>query len=146
MDQDQVLKSLDGLIKKDGGVATFSDGVIWSGNEEWQQALEGVIQKYLGKERWARKEKFKESYEPWENILARSAFRFIKIHDVPVVRSWDVDGIIGYVFSTSFAAPYIFGDQLDRFKEEIKNILLSINKKGVFQENAVWNMVLGSKK
>lgn len=146
MNQGQALKDLDDLIEQDGGVAIFGDGVLWSGDEEWQQAVKGVIQKYLGKERHAGKEKKKEPGELWENMLARSVFRFIKIHDVPIVRSWDVESIIGYIFSTSFAAPHLFGDQLDKFKEETKNILLSINPKGVFQENAVWHIVLGSRK
>jgi len=146
MNQEQVLKDLDELIEKDGGVATFSDRVLWSGDEEWQQALKEIIQKYLEKERHAGKGKFKASDERWENTLARSVFRFIKTHDMPIVRNWDVESIIGYVFSTAFAAPHLFGDQLDRFKVETKNILLSINPKGVFQENAVWSIVLGSKK
>ncbi len=145
MNQEQLLNDLDDLIEQDGGVAIFSDRVLWSGDEEWQQTVKKVVQKYLGEERHAGKEKFKESDELWENILARSVFRFIKIHDVPIVRSWDVESIIGYAFSTSYAAPYLFGDQLDRFKEETKNILLSVNQKGVFQENAVWHLVLGSK-
>ena len=146
MNQERVLKSFDKLIDEDGGIAAFSDRVLWNGDEEWQRALKAVIQKYLRKEGRAGKGKLKASDELWENILARSVFRFIKTHDVPIVRSWDVESIIGYVFSTAFAAPHLFGDQLDRFKEETKNILLSINQKGVFQENAVWHMVLGSKK
>jgi len=146
MNQKQVLKDLDKLIDEDGGIATFSDRVLWNGDEEWQRALKAVIQKHLKKERRAGKSKFKASDELWENILARSVFRFIKTHDVPIVRNWDVESIIGYLFSTSFAAPHLFGNQLDRFKEEIKSTLLSINPKGVFQENAVWSIVLGSKK
>lgn len=142
MNQEQVLEDLNELIEKDGGVAIFSDRVIWSGEEEWQRALKEVIQKYLGKERRAGKGKFKASDEIWENILARSVFRFIKTHDVPIVRNWDVESIIGYVFSTSFAAPHLFGDLSDRFKEEVKTILLTLNPKGVFQENAVWSIVL----
>jgi ubiquinone/menaquinone biosynthesis C-methylase UbiE len=146
MNQDQVLKDLNGLTEPDGGVAIFSDRVLWKGDEGWQQAVKGVIQKYLGKDSHTGKEKTREPEELWENILAHSAFRFIKVHDVPVVRNWDVASIIGYIFSTSYAAPYLFGDQLDRFKEETKNILLSINHLGMFQENTVWHMVLGSKK
>jgi len=146
MNQEQVLKDLDELIEKDGGVATFSDRVLWSGDEEWQRALKEVIQKYLEKEGHAGKGKSKAADELWENILARSVFKFIKTRDVPIARSWNVESIIGYVFSTAFAAPHLFGDQLDRFKEETKNILLSINPKGAFQENAVWSIVLGSKK
>jgi len=139
MNQGQALKDLEDLIEKDGGVAIFSDRVLWGGQEEWQQSVKMVIQKYLGEKRPAGPD------ELWENILARSIFRFIKTHDVPIVRSWGVESIIGYVFSTAFAAPRLFGDQLDKFKEEIKNTLLSINLEGVFQDNAVWSIVLGSK-
>lgn len=146
MNQEQVLNDLDALINEDGGIAVFGDKSLWTGDEEWQRAVKEIIQKYLGKERRAGKGKFKSSDEPWDDIIARSVFRFIKIHDVPIVRSWDVESIIGYLFSTSFAAPHLFGDQLDRFKEETKNVLLSINPKGIFQENAVWAITLGSKK
>jgi ubiquinone/menaquinone biosynthesis C-methylase UbiE len=111
MNQEQVLKDLDELIEKDGGVATFSDRVLWGGDEEWQRALKEVIQKYLEKERRAGKGKSKASDELWENILARSVFRFIKTHDVPIVRNWDVESIIGYLFSTSFAAPHWIGSK-----------------------------------
>jgi ubiquinone/menaquinone biosynthesis C-methylase UbiE len=146
MNQDQVLKNLDDLIEENGGVAVFSDYVLWNGIEEWQLLLKKVIQKYLGEEKLARKSKFKESEERWEDILAHSAFRFIKTSDVQITRTWDVESIIGYVFSTAAAAPPLFGSRLNKFKEEVKNTLLSINPKGVFQENAVWSMVLGSKK
>lgn len=146
MNQEQVLKDLDKLINEDGGIATFSDRVLWNGDEEWQRALKTITQKYLRKERRAGKGKLKASDELWENILARSAFRFIKTHDVPIIRNWDVESIIGYVFSTSFAAPHLFGDRVNTFKKDIEKTLLSINSKGVFQENAVWSIVLGSKK
>lgn len=146
MNQQQALKDLDGLIDENGGIAIFGDGSFWTGQEEWQQAVKSVVQKYLGEERHAGKEKFKESDELWENILARSIFRFIKIHDVPIVRNWNIESIIGYLFSTSFAAPHLFGNQLHRFKEEVKTTLLALNPRGVFQENAVWTIVLGSKK
>ena len=146
MNQDQVLKDLESLIDEEGGVAIFGDGSFWTGQEEWQQTVKKIVQKYLGEERRAGKNKFKEPEERWDDTLARSVFRFIKIHNVPITRNWNIEHIIGCLFSTSFAAPHLFGDQLDRFKEEIKNILLSINQKGVFQENAVWSIVLGSKK
>ncbi len=145
MNQEQVLKDLDDLIDASGGIAIFGDGSFWTGSEEWQQAVKRVVQKYLGEERHAGKEKFKKSDELWEKILARSVFKFIKTHDVPIVRNWDIESIISYFFSTSFAAPHLFGDQLHRFKEEVKTTLLTLNPRGVFQENAVWSIVLGSK-
>ena len=146
MNQDQVLKDVDDLIEEDGGVAVFSDRVLWGGNEKWQQAVKKVIQKYLGKERRAGKGKFKVSDELWEDILARSVFKLVKTYEMPIKRNWDVKSIIGYVFSTSAAAPPLFGNQLNRFKKELKNTLLSINPKDTFQENAVWSIILGSKR
>lgn len=146
MNQEQVLKNLDELIDENGGIAIFSDRVLWGGGEEWQRAVKKVIQKYLRGKRSAGKGKSKKSDEPWENVLARSVFRFIKTYDVPIVRTWDIESIIGYVLSTAFAAPHLFGNQLDRFKKEVKETLLSLNPEGVFKENAAWSIVLGSKK
>jgi ubiquinone/menaquinone biosynthesis C-methylase UbiE len=146
MEQDIVLNELNDLISEEGGVAIFGDKSFWTGEEEWQQAVKKVIQKYLGKERRAGKGTFKASEEPWEKILARSAFRFVKIHDVSIIRYWNVESIIGYLFSTSFAAPRLFGNQLDKFKEEVKRTLLSLHYKGVFREDAVWTIITGSKK
>ena len=142
MNEERVLRVLDEFIEEDGGVALFSDRVLWGGSKEWQQAVKGVIQKYRAKKRDTGKGKPKE---PWKNILARSVFRFTETHDVPIIRRWNVESIIGYVLSTAAAAPHLFGDQLDRFKKETRNVLLSINPKGVLQENAVWEITLGSK-
>lgn len=146
INQEQVLRDLDELIEEEGGIAIFGDGSFWTGQEKWQESVKKIVQKYLGKERLAGKDTFKEPSEPWKNIVVRSPFRFVKIQDIAIVRNWNVESIIGYLFSTTFAAPHLFGDQLDGFKEETKNFLLSINQKGVFQENAVWSIVLGSKK
>jgi len=146
MNQEQILNDLDTLISENGGIALFGDKSLWTGKEEWQHEVKKVIQKYLGKERRAGKGTFKKSEEPWENILTRSVFKFVKIRDVPIVREWDIESIIGYLFSTSFAAPHLFGEQLGKFKEEVKNTLLSINPKGVFIENVVWMITTGSKK
>lgn len=146
MNQKQLLNDLSDLINEDGGVAIFSDGSFWTGQEEWQKTIKKIIQKYLGEERHAGKEKFKKSNESWKNILARSEFRFIETREVLVIRNWNIERIIGYLFSTSFAAPHLFGNKLNSFKKEIKNALLSINPKGVFKENAIWSIVLGSKR
>ncbi len=146
MNQKQVLEDLDALIDENGGIAIFGDGSFWTGREEWQQAVKRVVQKYLGKERRAGRDTFKELEEPWEKIIARSSFKFVKTQPVSIVRNWDVESIIGYLFSTSFAAPDHFGNQVNAFKRDTKEALLVINPKGIFQENAVFSIILASKK
>lgn len=146
MNQEQVLKDLNGLIDKNGGITIFGDGSFWTGKEEWQQAIKKVVQKYLGEERRAGKTTFKQSNELWEDIITRSSFKFIKKQEILTTRHWDVESIVGYLFSTSFASPNLFGDQLHKFKKEIETILLTFNPKGVFQEKAIWSIILGSRK
>ena len=145
MNQEQVLRDLDSLIDEDGGIAVFGDWSIWTGPEVWQRAVKEVVQKYLGKERRAGNKTFKQSDERWEDIIARSSFKFIKIHQVPIVRNWDIESITGWLFSSSFAKPDYFGDQLFAFKRDIKNTLLSLNPKGCFQEQTGFSMVLASR-
>jgi len=145
MDQEQVLKDLDGLIDEDGGIAVFGDWSIWTGPEVWQRAMREVVQKYLGKERRAGNKIFKQSDERWEDIIASSSFKFIKIKQVSIVRNWDIESITGWLFSSSFARPDYFGNQLPAFKKDIKNTLLSLNSKGVFQEQASFAIILASR-
>ena len=146
MDQKQVLEDLDKLIDEDGGIAIFGDGSFWTGQEEWQQAVRKVVQKYLGKERRAGDKMFKQSDERWEDIIARSSFRCVKTRLVPITRNWNVKSITGWLFSSSFAKPDYFGDRLPAFKRDIRDILLSLNPKDVFQEQAVFSIILASRK
>ena len=146
MNQKQVLKDLDGLIDEDGGVAIFGDGSFWTGPKDWQQAVRKVVQKYLGEERRAGTGMFKQLDEPWENITSRSSFKLVKKQEVPTVRNWDIKSIIGCLFSTSFAAPNLFGEQVHAFQKDIKKTILSINPRGIFQENALWSIILASRK
>ena len=146
MNQDLVLKELAELIDEKGGVAIFSDMVLWKGNEEWQQALKKILQKYLEGKSQAGKEKPIKPEERWENILARSAFKVVKTYEVTIIRNWNIKSIIGYIFSTAAAAPSLFNEEVNKFKKEVKNILLTLNPQGVFRENALWSIVLGSKK
>lgn len=145
MNQEQVLKDLDDLIDEDGGIAIFSDGSFWTGQEKWQQAVRKIVQKYLGEERRAGDKPFKQSDEPWEDIIFRSSFKCIKTQQVLITRGWNIKNITGWLFSSSFARPDYFGDQLPAFKRDIRDALLSLNPSGVFQENAVFSIILASR-
>ncbi len=146
VNQDQVLEDLNDMIEQNGGVAIFGDGSFWTGKEEWQLTVKKVVQKYLGEERRAGKKKFKQSTETWEEIISRSAFSHIYQQKVKVKRNWDVESIIGWLFSSSFASPDHFGKHIQSFKDEIKHELLMLNPKGVFTENAVFSIILASRK
>lgn len=145
MDQERVLKDLNDLIDENGGIAIFGDASFWTGQEEWQQTARRVVQKYLGEERRAGDKTFKQSDERWEDIIARSSFKYIKTQQVSIARNWNIKSITGLLFSSSFARPDYFGDRLPAFKKDIRNTLLSLNPSGVFQEQAVFSIILASR-
>lgn len=145
MDQNKVLTDLDSLISEDGGIAIISDGSFWTGEEEWQHAVKKVVQKYLGEERRAGKGIFKESPEPWENIISRSAFSVVESKEIEIVRTWTIESIIGWLFSSSFASPKYFGNRIKTFKKDINETLLSINPGGIFNEHDYFNLILASR-
>lgn len=145
MNQNKVLNDLDSLIREDGGIAIIDDISIWTGEEDWQHAVKKVVQKYLGEERRAGKGIFKEPTEAWEKIISRSAFSIVVLKEVPIIRRWDVESIIGWLFSSSFARPEYFGDQIENFKKDINETLLSLNPKGVFNEYAHFKLLLASR-
>lgn len=145
MDQKQVLRDLDDLIDVNGGLAVLGDGSFWTGNEEWQKTVKSTIQQYLGEERRAGKKKFKKPKISWETLIARSAFKSVETRKVSVTRTWDIESIIGYLFSTSFAAPDLFGNQTENFKQDIKKELKSINPKESYEEKATWSIILASR-
>lgn len=145
MNQEKVLSDLDDMIVQDGGIAIFGDGSFWTGKEDWQLIVKKVVQKYLGEERRAGKKKFKQPTETWEEIISRSPFNHIRQYEVKIKRIWNVESIIGWLFSSSFASPEHFGKHVDSFKEDIKRKLLALNPKGVFKENAVFSIILASR-
>ena len=146
MDQVQTLKDLEKLITDDGGIAILGDGSIWTGKEKWQQAVKKVVQKYLGEERCTRGRTFQQSDEPWENLITKSAFKFVNNYKMPIVREWNTEDVIGWLFSNSFASPDYFGSQLNAFKKDVEKTLLIINPKGVFRETVDWSIIIASKK
>lgn len=146
MDQKQVLFDLNNLISQDGGIAILGDGSFWTGQEKWQKTVKKIVQKYLGEERRAGKGKFKESKESWESIISLSVFNDVITKEVKIVRNWNTESIIGWLFSSSFATPEHFGEKVDDFKRDIKKNLLVLNPKDVFEEKAVFQIILAKRK
>ena len=128
-----------------GGIAVIGVRSLWNGEEEWQLAVKKVIQKHLGAERRAGKGTFKESVEPLENVISRSPFSVIESREVKIIQTWNVESIIGYLFSTSFASPRYFGNQINDFRKDIRETLLSFNPTGVFNETTNFSLILASR-
>lgn len=137
MDQYPLLDKLHAIVTPGGGVALTGDGSFWTGEEPWQETVRCVIRKFLGRDRRAGEKKYAAPTEPYTSMLSNSGYRDVEYRDVPVSREWTVEGIIGYLYSTSFSARHLYGERVTEFEAMMRTRLLEVSN-GVdkFMESA----------
>lgn len=137
MDQYPLLQRLHKIIETGGGVALMGDGSFWTGSEPWQKKIKEVIQGFLGEERRAGKATYSAPVEPYVVTLEKNGYRDPHLETITVDREWEIESIIGYLYSTSFAAQRLFGDRLAEFERTLEQELLSANDQNrIFVERA----------
>jgi hypothetical protein len=131
------------LVEPGGAVVIASDGCgVWSGSEPWQQAVRQVIQDWLGPARRAGRGTFAPDDEPWEAVLARSPFGHLEWYRLTFQRQWQIDGIIGFLYSTSFCAAPLLGTRREPFEQALREALLAIEPSGHFEEPVLLEAML----
>lgn len=124
MDQAAVLQRLEACVAPDGVVAIFGDGSVWTSTTPWKVEMRRLVQEFLGQDRRAGTGTFTHHDRPYRDILAESAFSVIDEYQLPLLRTRTIDSVIGYLHSTSFAAPGLFGSRLKAFDEEARSRLI----------------------
>ena len=120
MDQYPLLEKLSKISEPQGGIALIGDGSFWTGQEPWQKKIKEVIQEFLGEERRAGKSTFSASKEPYVDMLTKTGYQDVEAKVVNVKRDWTIEQIIGCLYSTSFAAPHLFGDRKMNLKKGLE--------------------------
>lgn len=133
-DQAAVLERLDTQVSSDGTVAIFGDNSFWAATSAWKAAVRSVIQDFLGEQRRAGCSTFQHHDRPYSDIIRESPFNRVEELTTPVSRTWSADGILGYLYSTSFAAPQLFGDRLDEFDQTVRAALKRFSDIDTFEE------------
>ncbi|GAA2110538.1 class I SAM-dependent methyltransferase [Kitasatospora saccharophila] len=135
LDQATVLSLLDDQVAPDGAVAIFGDNSFWAADSPWKQSVRAVVQEFLGEERRAGSSTFKHHNRPYSEIMEESPFNQVEEVRVPVQRTWTTEGILGYLYSTSFAAPHLFGDRLAEFETAVRAALAEHSSDDTFLED-----------
>ncbi|WP_405009577.1 class I SAM-dependent methyltransferase [Kitasatospora sp. NBC_01539] len=135
LDQATVLALLDDQVAPGGAVAIFGDNSFWAAESPWKQSVRSVVQDFLGEERRAGNSTFKHHNRPYSEIMEESPFNHVEEVRVPVQRTWTTEGILGYLYSTSFAAPHLFGDRLAEFESAVKAVLAEHTNDDTFPED-----------
>lgn len=128
MDQYPLLERLHNILEPGGGVALIGDGSFWTGCDPWQERVKEVIQSFLGQRRRAGNSTYSAPEEPYVVTLKKNGYDDPCYEAIPVVREWDLQGILGYLYSTSFSARHLYGDRIAEFENVMREELLRANQ------------------
>lgn len=144
MDRDATLRALDALVAPAGGVALATNGgSIWSGGASWHRVTREVIQRWLGPERRAGAGGYTPPPDRFEDSLARSPFRHTSTRRFSIERAWDLDRLVGLLYSTSFCSPRVLGNRREAFETDLRASLLALDPRGVYREVVAPEVWLG---
>ncbi|MGW0672592.1 class I SAM-dependent methyltransferase [Streptomyces sp. NPDC002746] len=146
MNRPAVLNMADRVTAPHAVVAVMGDGSLWTYESDWTAALRSLIRSYLGERRRAgSRGTYAEPRRSYEDDLAASSFSDVTERRFPIVRAWTPDDVIGYLRSTSFARPALFGDRHQQFEAEALNLLSTHARDGVLEERAVFTVLLAQR-
>lgn len=135
MERDATLKTLDEMVIADGGIVIVGSASLWNQTNEWKNALKTVIQRWLGEVRRAGSSTYTNRQERHEVVIARSPFNRLETYELKYRRRWDIESIIGHLYSTSFCSIAVLGDKREPFEKDLRETLLKLEPSGQFFED-----------
>jgi SAM-dependent methyltransferase len=134
MDRELVLRQAQTGLVRLGSFAVAGSNSTWTGKEPWQQLIVSVMEKFIGPKRRAGDGEFRRPAERHEVVMARSGFSDVVQHEFLIPHTWTLNGILGYLKSTSFASRAVLGDRADEFDRLLADELLAFNPDGTYSE------------
>ena len=138
MDRDATLAALNEFIQPSGGIAILggsSAGGVWEAEGGWKGVARSVIQRWAGEQRLAgTNSTYVDPPERHEVMLARSSFNVFEISYIPFEFTLDLEGVIGLLYSTSYASPSVLGEKRQGFEDDLRASLLELDSSGRFAD------------
>ena len=141
MNQPVVLEKVYRMTENNGGMVVIGDTSPVRGKEkteDWKMKRKELIIKYLGEERRAGDHLHKDfipEKRPFEELIEGSPFRTFEFKEYPYTTERNIDEIVGFLYSTSYANKRLFGDKADDFEQELRKELLELVPSGRFVES-----------
>jgi ubiquinone/menaquinone biosynthesis C-methylase UbiE len=153
MDRAQTLRDLYAITKPGGGLAIMSDnGPRYDpsnklkSSSKWKSAIDDAVRCWLGDIRKAgTKGTFTHPYKKFETYVEESRFRDLETVRIETKRKWTIDGIIGYLYSTSSSSIPVLEDKKEPFEADIRRRLAEIDPSGVFEEDVTTEILMARK-
>ena len=145
MDREATLDALYELIDPNGGIVIVDANPCDSPANAWQQAVQAVVRRWLGEERRAGSSTYAHPRERHANIVARSRFTRMETYTLEYRQRWEIDAIVGFQYSTSYASLAVLGEQREPFEQDLRNTLLQLEPSGTFHEQVCLSAILAWK-
>lgn len=135
-----VLEEIYAHTVRSGGMAIIGDASPVRGKdktEPWKIRRQEIIEKYLGPVRRAG-DALHTDFIPvrttFTEDIANSPFKTFEVKSYTYKTERTLDEIVGFIYSTSYAAKRLFGNQAEEFEKELRQELLTLVPSGVFVE------------
>jgi SAM-dependent methyltransferase len=145
LDRPATARAVLEVLEPQGYIAVLGDGSFWTGQEDWQGVVREVVQRYLGAERRAGGKTYAAPGDPFDETLRQAGFENVREYCMVDERTWTIDTIVGYLYSTSFASRDLFGDDVTRFEHDLAEALGRHGDGERFVERASFGVWIGDK-
>jgi ubiquinone/menaquinone biosynthesis C-methylase UbiE len=162
MDRRRTLRDLYAMTVPGGGIAlladsdvtTLPDGVatlaasnaIIPEQPAWRRLIRETTRKWLGEERKAGVSgTYAHPKKHHQEVVADSEFTGMELVHLQYQRTWTVDEIIGYLYSTSSHSIPVLGEKKDAFEADLRQRLSASEPSGVFSELVMLQVIMAWK-
>lgn len=145
MDRSKILEELYPIVTDGGGVAIIDN---YNSNQPltpWQIRLNEVIEIWYGKRRRAGNTLYSPPVISHEEILLNSKFNVEDHHLSTYEITWNIESIIGNLYSTSYGYKRFLENNVELFERELREALIEVSHSGEFKEKLTLSLKLGIK-
>ncbi len=145
MDRDRTLAALHSLIDPGGGITVVDEDLLDTPeNTWWRDGVVDVLRRWIGENPWQGL-RVSKSAERHDTVIARSPFGRMETWTLRCRRNWDLESVIGVLYSHSWASVEVLGDLRERVEAEMRRALLQMNPEGQYVEDVVLRAILAWK-
>jgi len=147
MDRAQTLHDLYEITRAEGGLAVIADtGLLYQPTTPWKEIIDETVKLWIGEERKAGTTgAYTHPAKRHQEILAASDFRNLEFAKIQTERTWSIDQIIGYLYSTSSTSQPVLGDKKERFEADLRKKLNALEPTGRFKEQVTVSIMMCQK-
>ena len=144
MNRPLVTKKSFGWLKRGAWIALLWQDHMWHSDELWARTMVDIINRWIRKKLPTRQEDLSaRSRDPFENHLISNGFESITQKLFEVNFKWNIESLIGFLRSTSFASQARLAEKFNNLETELRLQLPLCNPSGVYDEVITFGFILG---